>query len=314
MRDSAGADTHPALVELLGRLDAAGYDFTMPNPSTVRRWRERSTPAHPDLRDIFGWGFPFRAQDLAPGLLDALEHAGLLVRDEATLRCRVRVARVEGRLFLHTAFRGAGRDAVFVGPDSYRFAALIRREIGKAPVSRILDVGTGAGVGAILSVAWSPKAQVFASDVNAAALRLAGANAAHAGVAAAFRLAGGLDGAPDDLDLVVANPPYVAGESGRAYKDGGGELGERLALDWARDALKRLAPRGRMILYTGSPIRAGGQDVVREGLEAIVEQRGFSLDYGEIDPDVFAGELRRAPYGEIERIAAVGAIIQRPAG
>jgi len=306
------ACVHAALVEMLQQLDQAGYDFVTPTLSTVRRWRSRPPPERPELRDIFGWGFRFRRGDIPPGLFEALGAAGALAQDGDSLSCQLRVARVKARLFLHSAFPGAGSDAVFVGPDSYRFAALIGREIAKAPVRKILDVGTGAGVGAVLSGAWSPGAQVFASDVNPAALRLAGANAAHAGVTVGFRLAQGLEEAPDDLDLVVANPPYVAGESGRTYKDGGGELGERLALDWTRAALARLTPGGRMILYTGAPIRAGGQDVVREGLEAIAAEAGLSLRYEELDPDVFAGELQRAPYREVERIAAIGAVIERP--
>lgn len=309
--DNSDAGDHAALIEVLQQLDAAGYDFLTPTPSTVRRWRSRPPPERPGLRDILGWGFPFRREDVPSGLFAALSAAGALRQDGDASRCGLRVARVEGRLFLHSAFRGAGQNAVFVGPDSYRFAALIRREIGKAPVRGLLDIGTGAGVGAVLSGAWSPGARVFASDVNPAALRLARANAAHAGVSATFRLANGLEGAPADLDLIVANPPYVAGDSGWSYKDGGGELGERLALEWTRAALAHLTPGGRMILYTGSPIRAGGRDVVREGLETIVRESGASLSYAEIDPDVFAGELRRAPYAEVERIAAVGAVIRR---
>ncbi|MGH1560251.1 hypothetical protein ACRAWD_26670 [Caulobacter segnis] len=92
--------------------------------------------------------------------------AGALARDGDSLTCRLRVARVNEHLFLYSAFPGAGSDAVFVGPDSYRFAALVRREIANAPVRRILDIGTGAGVGAVLAGAWSPGARVFASDVN----------------------------------------------------------------------------------------------------------------------------------------------------
>ncbi len=301
-----------ALLEVLQRLDAAGYDFVTPTPSTVRRWLARSAPERPDLRDLLGWGFPFREDAVDRDLVEALKAAGLVARDPGGLRCTARAARIRGRLFLHTAFPGAGDDAVFVGPDSYRFADLIRREIGKAPVRRILDIGTGAGVGAILAGLAAPGAIVTASDINPAALRLARANAAHAGLNVVFQMADGLPATAEAPDLIVANPPYVAGESGRTYKDGGGALGERLALDWAAAALARLAPGGRMILYTGSPVLAGGRDVVREGLEILVAEAGFALDYAELDPDVFSGELRRSPYADVERIAAVGAVLSRP--
>ena len=312
-RLTLATDTHAALVELLERLDAAHYDFVTPTPSTVRRWGARARPSLPSLRDIFGWGARFGPDALDSDWIDVLRRADALDEQGAERRCRLRAARVEGRLFLHSAFAGAGASAVFVGPDSYRFAALIRREIGAAGVRSVLDVGAGAGVGAITAGALAPGARVFASDINAAALRLASANAAHAGVAATFQLADGLSGARSPLDLILANPPYVAGDSGRTYKDGGGDHGERLALDWASAALDHLAPGGRFILYTGSPVRVGGHDIVRAGLKALVRGTDFKLSYGEIDPDVFSGELRRAAYDEIERIAAVGAVIRRAA-
>lgn len=298
------------LVDLLGWLDAADYDFATPTLSTVRRWLARPAPARVDARDVLGWGFPFEAAAIDDELLRRLEAAGAIIRQGSRLRSALRAARVEGRLFLHSAYPGAGDDAVFVGPDSYRFARLIRAEAGQA--RSILDVGTGAGIGAILAGAWSPGARVSASDVNPAALRLARANAAHAGLDVVFRLAEGLSAAPADLDLIVANPPYVAGKSGRTYKDGGGDLGEGLSLAWAEAALGRLAPGGRLVLYTGSPIRAGGRDVIRQALADMARNTGCSLDYGELDPDIFAGELGRAPYAEVERIAAVGAVMRRP--
>ncbi|MBO9560342.1 MAG: methyltransferase, partial [Caulobacter sp.] len=226
------------------------YDFVTPTPSTIRRWLAREAPERPSLRDVFGWGFPFSPETIDSSVLLALEAAGALERSGASARSSLRAARVQGRLFLHSAFPGAGEEAVFVGPDSYRFADFIRREIGKAPVRSILDVGVGAGVGAILAQGWSGAATVSASDLNPAALRLARANADHAGVPLDARQADGLAGAPRGLDLIVSNPPYVAGVSGRTYKDGGGDLGEGLALTWAKDALTRLAPGGRLLLYT----------------------------------------------------------------
>lgn len=311
MTGGGGSAVHAPLIEVLTWLDAAGYDFVTPTPSTVRRWRSRP-PRRPGPRDILGWGVPFAKADIDGGLLEVLRAAGAVAEEEAGLRCRLRAARIHDRLFLHSAFPGAGGDAVFVGPDSYRFADLVRRQIGKGPVSRILDVGTGAGVGGILAGAWTSNALIRATDVNPEALRLARANAAHANVAVAFELVDGFPATSEDFDLIVANPPYVAGESGRTYKDGGGDLGEGLSLEWARSAMTRLAPGGRLVLYTGSPIREGGHDVMRNGLEAMARDAGFNLDYAEIDPDIFAGELRRAPYADVERIAAIGAVLGRP--
>jgi hypothetical protein len=47
-------------------------------------------------------------------------------------------------------------------------------------------------------------------------------------------------------------------------------------------------------------------------LKPAVEGAGCLLRYRELDPDIFSGELRRAAYADVERIAAVGAVITRP--
>lgn len=295
---------------LLRLLDARGYDFVTPTLATVRRWRSRSPPGAPDLRDILGWGMAFRAADLEPEVFAVLEATNLLVVADGLMRCSLRAARLHGRLFLHSASERSGEAAVFLGPDSYRFADFIQHEIGTAPVRTLMDVGTGAGVGAIVAGGWTTGARVMATDVNPRALRLTKANARHAGVSLEAWLADGLGEGPGDLDLVLANPPYVAGASA-TYKAGGGAHGEQLALDWAQAASTRLAVGGRFLLYTGAPILRGGRDAVLAGLERIVAGGRFALAYRELDPDVFGGELRRSAYKDVERIAAVGAVISR---
>jgi methylase of polypeptide subunit release factors len=217
-------------------------------------------------------------------------------------------------LFLHSAFPADTPDAVFLGPDSYRFADLIVAELSRGGAVRsILDVGAGTGVGGVIAGGCRPDAAVILSDLNPSALVLAEANAAAARTEVRVVEASGLEGAPAQLDLIVANPPYVAGQSGRTYKDGGDLHGARLSLDWAIEGMKRLAPEGRMILYTGSAILDGGEDVLRDMLRKAVDANGFTLAYRELDPCVFPGELRRAVYADVERIAAVGAVISRPA-
>jgi hypothetical protein len=74
----------------------------------------------------------------------------------------------------------------------------------------------------------------------------------------------------------------------------------------------RLAPGGRIILYTGSAILNGGVDQFQEALRRAIGGAGCSLRYRELDPDIFPGELRRAAYADVERIAAIGAVITRP--
>jgi methylase of polypeptide subunit release factors len=302
-----------ALTDLLHALSERGYGFVTPTPSTARRMFERPSDQPTDLRDIFGWSRPFETASLDPNLLALLRSADSLVQEGSDWRSTVRVSTVLGGLFLHSAHPANASDAVFLGPDTYRFADLIDRERPSGRIRTILDVGAGAGVGGLVAARGAPDARIMLSDVNPRALRLARANAAFAGVTVQTPLAHGLDAATEPLDLIVANPPYVAGDSGRLYKDGGDLHGARLSLDWATAGMERLSPGGRLILYTGSAILLGGVDVLRERLEAEAQARHCLLRYAELDPDVFGAELRRAAYADVERIAAVGAVIDRPA-
>jgi methylase of polypeptide subunit release factors len=173
-------------------------------------------------------------------------------------------------------------------------------------------VGGGAGVGVLTAAVGRGRTRLLLTDVNPAALRLARVNAMHAGVPLETVEAPDLDGAPPGLDLILANPPYIGGDPEQTYQDGGGMLGARVSLDWARAALDRLAPGGRLLLYTGSAVLEGGRDRLRESLEAIAQAAGARLSYRELDPDVFGEELEKPAYSKAERIAAVGVVLTRP--
>jgi len=80
---------------------------------------------------------------------------------------------------------------------------------------RVVDVGTGSGCIAIALAKELPEAEIHATDISAAALEIARANAARHQLEARihFRQTDLLQGLqPEDFDLVVSNPPYV-GES-----------------------------------------------------------------------------------------------------
>jgi release factor glutamine methyltransferase len=86
-------------------------------------------------------------------------------------------------------------------------AALER--LGHEP-ARVADVGTGAGVIAVTLALRAPQVEVWASDTCASALRLAEANASRLGAQVHLVRGDLLDGLPRDLDLIVANLPYLA--------------------------------------------------------------------------------------------------------
>src|SRR5690606_34561690 len=87
-------------------------------------------------------------------------------------------------LLVHSAFPTDARDAVFFGPDSYRFAQVIHDHLQHSPtrVEHAVDIGCGSGVGALLIARAAQHAQVSAVDINPLALRYTAINAALAGV------------------------------------------------------------------------------------------------------------------------------------
>lgn len=302
------------LLTLLRALAARGYRFVTPTPATHAR-----VVARPDrqqagnLRDVFGWSLPF-APDLLPAeLLGPLTDAGLVAPAGALLKSRIRVSSLGDRLFLHSAFPTEEEDAVFFGPDSYRFVSFLRAELPRAgKVRRLVDMGAGSGVGAIMAAPLLPAARLSLLDVNPAAHRLAAIGARHAGLEVELIEGDGLDDVTGLIDLVIANPPYIVDEGARTYRDGGDMHGAALSLDWALAAARRLEPRGRMLLYTGSAM-AAGKDGLKEALEAELPPLGCTLRYCELDPDIFGEELEKPPYADVERIAAVGAVIEKRA-
>ena len=303
-------DAADALLALLAALDRQRYDFVTPTPATHRRVVARPAMAQArDLRGIFGWNLPFAPERLPDGLIDLMERSGTLRREGGLLKSGIRVGRIHGRLFLHSSFPTDEADAVFLGPDSYRFADFVRAELPRAgQPKRMVDLGAGGGVGGILAAPFVPGARITLLDTNPEALRLAAINARHAGVEVELIEGDGIDEAAGPIDLVIANPPYMADEGDRTYRDGGEMHGGGLSLEWSLAAARRLEPAGRMLLYTGSAI-IDGRDRLREELERALAGLGCTLRYREIDPDVFGEDLEKPAYAGVERIAVVGAVI-----
>jgi methylase of polypeptide subunit release factors len=303
------------LLDLLSRLKASGYHFVTPTPATHGR-----VLARPDrhigrtLRDMLGWSLPIARDDVDPAILAALASLDLIEQRGELVRSRLRVSSLDGDLYCHSAYPTTAEDAVFFGPDSYRFTALIRHELEAMQLpsgAHIVDVGTGAGVGVVAAARSCPGARITMTDINPQALRYAAINVAAAGVDAAAVLGRDLGTIGDPIDVILANPPYIIDPAGRHYRDGGGMHGAAVALDMARMAVARLAPGGHLVLYTGSAI-INGTDPLGDALGALACQTGSLLQYRELDPDVFGEELSSSAYADVERIAVVAAIIERP--
>lgn len=302
----------PGLLRLATLLRDTGYGFVTPTPATHARVNARPDNAWArDARDVFGWSRPFRDGLLDPALTAAMRDAGVLVPhndpDGPAWRSTVRLSSLHGLLLLHSAYPTGAADSVFLGPDTYRYAAALDAWIAAraAPVRRAVDIGSGSGAGAILVARAFPEAEVWAADINPAALLLTRVNAALAGVTVRAVHSDLLAAVPGDLDLACANPPYLADPSERAYRHGGGPLGAGLSLRITGEAPPRLSPGGALLLYTGVAI-VSGRDPFQDAAATQLQGRNdVTWTYREMDPDVFGEELEHDPYGAADRIAAV---------
>ena len=183
-------------------------------------------------------------------------------------------------------------------PGLLSLRAFLRAELPRlAPRAHIVDIGAGAGVGAIAAArAASPTRYVTLTDINPHALRLAAINWVMA------RLG------PVDFAVCDALPDALAGVTRRRSTSSSPtrptsptpriapiataaactarEVSLALGADGGASACAR---GGAFLLYTGSAI-VDGEDRL-EGGAAGDDCAAFDVAYREIDPDVFGEEL-----------------------
>jgi release factor glutamine methyltransferase len=130
---------------------------------------------------------------------------------------------------------------------------------------RILDIGTGSGALMLALLHELEQAHGTATDVSAAALSMARANAERLDLASrcTFVECNIADGVPGPFDLIVSNPPYIAQAEIAALDPEVRDYDPKLALDGggdgldayraiARDARRLLAAGGRLIVELGA--------------------------------------------------------------
>lgn len=290
-----------------------GYSFTTVTPATHARLNVRPQNARArDLAGVLGWSRPFSPEILPPEIWDWMQKARVVAPCDQGFRSLVRLSTLGNCLFFHSAFPTIDAHSVFFGPDTYRFVEALKHHFqSQKPVKRAVDIGCGAGPGAILCARQFPNAQIYGADINETALRFSRVNAFLNQTpnfeAKNSNLLGAFEG---NFDLIVANPPYLVDPSERAYRHGGGPLGAGLSLQILETALERLNEKGTLVLYTGAAMLDGCDPFLNE-VEARLKAFEGRWDYRETDVDIFGEELETAAYQSCDRIAAVVLTVER---
>ena len=135
---------------------------------------------------------------------------------------------------------------------------------------RVADVGTGSGVIGVSIAVAAPQVEVFATNINPEAVSLARENAERHGVADRMHVYEGdlLTPVPGDVDLVVANLPYLPEDEPRpeledepreaVYAPGDG-LGPLRKLLQICEAGKLAMPGFALVQYRGDVLEADCQ-------------------------------------------------------
>jgi release factor glutamine methyltransferase len=144
--------------------------------------------------------------------------------------------------------------------------------------ARVADVGTGSGVIAITLALRAPAVEVWASDTCGRALEIASHNATRLGVQVHLVKGDLLEGIPRDLDLIVANLPYLEpGTSGYDDEPAAAVFSTGDGLDHYRRLIAgagdHLAEDGAMVIqFDGEVLEAERSELpwLRARLESLV--------------------------------------------
>lgn len=182
------------------------------------------------------------------------------------------------RLFWDRAFR-VTPDVLDPRPET---EVLVAEALHRGPFRRILDIGTGSGCILLTLLAEWPGATGIGTDISAAALAVAGENAAALGVAGRAGLIQGdwTADAAGPFDLIVSNPPYIT-----ADEMAGLEPEVRLHEPWSAltpggdglDAYRAIGPAARALLAPGGLLLVEIGPTQYESTASILAVSGLSV-------------------------------------
>ncbi|WP_338880164.1 peptide chain release factor N(5)-glutamine methyltransferase [Achromobacter veterisilvae] len=204
-------------------------------------------------------------------------------------------------------------DVLIPRPDTEVLVETALECLADLAAPAVLDLGTGSGAIAISIALARRDARVMASDVSAAALAVAAANAWD--LAASVRLVEGswYEAVPagEGFDLIVSNPPYVASDDPH-LDQGDVRFEPRGALTDGAGGLEDLA---RIVLGAGRHLKRGGALWMEHGWDQaqavrdLLAQAGFDAVHSRRDlagiERISGGRLSGGALGASEGSASV---------
>jgi release factor glutamine methyltransferase len=146
---------------------------------------------------------------------------------------------------------------------------------------RVADLGTGSGAILLALLSELPQAHGFGTDISAAALQTAAANAARAGLAgrATFIACDYAAGLPGLFDLIVSNPPYIQSADIGGLAAEVRDYDPLAALDGGADGLdayRALIPQAACILAPGAILVVEAGKGQSGDIEALMTAAGLT--------------------------------------
>ena len=154
------------------------------------------------------------------------------------------------RRFFHMGLELRVPEDVFPPAGDGSFHRLIRDEV--RPSDRVLDMGTGSGIGALLAA--SQSSDVVAVDINPKAVIAAAANAARNGLANRITVLESdvFSAVNGSFDLLLFDPPFRWFKARDLLELSTADENYRALRTFMTQSRQYLRPRGRILLHFGT--------------------------------------------------------------
>ena len=191
-------------------------------------------------------------------------------------------------------------DVLIPRPETEHVIEVALERIGAASKNdalRVADVGTGSGCIAVALARELPRAEIFATDISAAALGVARRNAARHGIAERIRfvetnLLDAFGGGLHRFDLIVSNPPYIRRGDEFALQREIRKHEPEIALFASDDGLAAYSP---LIRDAANSLRTGGILVLELGYNSLTGVRELLESAGSWSDIRVANDLAGIP-------------------